>query len=82
MIAAGLETDDESAEKVRLQAALILGPPEALETVVIHELAHLRVFGHSAAFWEIVAGRKADHRVWRRWLRDHSMELHGALSEE
>ena len=25
---------------------LILAPPEALETVVIHELAHLRVFGH------------------------------------
>ena len=25
---------------------LVLAPPEALETVVIHELAHLRVFGH------------------------------------
>jgi len=70
------------ARRLSFSWRLILGPPEALETVVIHELAHLRVFGHSAAFWEIVAGRKADHRVWRRWLRDHSMELHGALSEE
>src|SRR5207253_3047261 len=30
---------------------LILAPPAALETVVIHELAHLRVFGHGPRFW-------------------------------
>ena len=58
---------------------LILAPPEALETVVIHELAHLRVFGHGPRFWTLVASRRPDHTVWRRWLRDHSMELHGAL---
>src|SRR5439155_691245 len=31
---------------------LVLAPPEALETVVIHELAHLRVFGHGPRFWD------------------------------
>jgi hypothetical protein len=61
---------------------LILGPPEALETVVIHELAHLRVFGHGPRFWAVVASRRPDHAVWRRWLRDHSTELHGALAED
>ena len=60
---------------------LILAPPEALETVVIHELVHLRVFGHGPRFWEIVASRRPDHRTWRHWLRDHSSELHGALDE-
>ncbi len=60
---------------------LILAPPEALETVVIHELAHLRIFGHGPRFWGVVAGRRPDHKVWRRWLRDHSAELHGALDE-
>jgi predicted metal-dependent hydrolase len=60
---------------------LILAPPEALETVVIHELAHLRVFGHGPRFWAIVASRRPDHLVWRRWLRDHSMELHAALDD-
>ena len=60
---------------------LILAPPEALETVVIHELAHLRVFGHGPRFWAVVASRRADHKIWRRWLRDHSAELHGALDE-
>jgi hypothetical protein len=61
---------------------LILAPPEALETVVIHELAHLRVFGHGPRFWAVVAARRPDHVTWRRWLRDHSTELHGALNED
>ncbi len=60
---------------------LILAPPEALETVVIHELAHLRVFGHGPRFWAVVASLRPDHAVWRRWLRDHSTQLHGALRD-
>jgi predicted metal-dependent hydrolase len=58
---------------------LVLAPPEALETVVVHELAHLRVFGHGPAFWRVVASRRPDHLTWRRWLRSHSLELHAAL---
>jgi hypothetical protein len=60
---------------------LVLGPPEALETVVVHELAHLRIFGHGPAFWALVATRRPDHVTWRRWLRDHALELHGALDD-
>ena len=60
---------------------LVLAPPEALETVVIHELAHLQVFGHGPRFWAVVASRRPDHLVWRRWLRTHSLELHGALAD-
>ncbi len=60
---------------------LVLAPPEALETVVVHELAHLRVFGHGPRFWETVADRVPDHARWRRWLRDHSTELHAAFDE-
>lgn len=58
---------------------LILAPPAALETVVVHELAHLRVFGHGPRFWALVAAHRPDHLVWRRWLRAHSHELHAAL---
>jgi hypothetical protein len=69
------------ARRLSFSWRLILAPPEALETVVVHELAHLRVFGHGPQFWDIVTARRPDHRRWRRWLRDHSMELHGALDE-
>jgi predicted metal-dependent hydrolase len=58
---------------------LILAPAEALDTVVCHELAHLRYFGHGSRFWALVASRRPDHRTWRRWLDDHALELHRAL---
>lgn len=70
------------ARRLSFSWRLVLAPPEALETVVIHELAHLRVFGHGPGFWAIVASRRPDHRRWRRWLRDHALELHGALGME
>lgn len=60
---------------------LVLAPPDALETVAVHELAHLRVFGHGPGFWELVASRRPDHRAWRRWLREHGPELHAVLAE-
>lgn len=61
---------------------LVLAPDDALDTVVIHELAHLRVFGHGPRFWSLVASRRPDHARWRKWLRDHSTELHSALDSE
>jgi len=67
------------AGRVSLSWRLVLAPCEALETVVIHELAHLRIFGHGPRFWALVASRRPDHRTWRRWLHDHATELHGAL---
>ena len=58
---------------------LVLAPPPALEAVVAHELCHLRVFGHSRAFWALLETRVPDHAAWRRWLRGHAPELHAAL---
>jgi predicted metal-dependent hydrolase len=58
---------------------LVLAPPEALDAVAAHELCHLRVFGHSQAFWTLLATRAPDHATWRRWLRRHAPELHAAL---
>jgi predicted metal-dependent hydrolase len=60
---------------------LVLAPPEVLETVVVHELAHLRVFGHGPRFWATVASRVPEHEERRRWLRRHAHELHAALEE-
>ncbi len=58
---------------------LILAPPAALEAVAVHELCHLRVFGHGPRFWELLETRVPDYAVWRRWLKRHGPELHAAL---
>jgi predicted metal-dependent hydrolase len=65
--------------RVMLAWRLVLAPPAVLETVVVHELAHLRVFGHGPRFWDLVATRVPDHAVHRRWLRTHAAQLHAAL---
>jgi hypothetical protein len=65
--------------RVMLAWRLVLAPPAVLETVVVHELCHLRVFGHGPRFWDLVATRVPDHAVHRRWLRTHAAELHAAL---
>ncbi len=65
--------------RVMLSWRLVLAPPDALETVVVHELAHLRVFGHGPGFWAIVAARRPTHLADRAWLRRHSAALHAAL---
>jgi len=58
---------------------LILAPPEILDYVVVHELAHLRWGGHGARFWSLVRRHApaADHH--RRWLRQNEARLRHAL---
>lgn len=58
---------------------LVLAPPASLETVVVHELAHLRVFGHGPAFWALVASRRPSHLADRAWLRRNAHAVHTAL---
>ena len=58
---------------------LILAPPYVLDAVVVHELAHLRVRGHSPAFWSLVAGHAPRTAEARRWLREHAREVRAAL---
>jgi len=60
---------------------LILAPPQALESVVVHELCHLRIFGHGPAFQLLLATHAPDHARWRGWLRQHAAELHAALDD-
>ena len=68
--------------RLMLSWRLVLAPPDALETVVVHELAHLKVFGHGPRFWSLVASRRPHHHADRAWLRRHSHELHAALETE
>ena len=70
-----------ASRKGRLMVSwrLVLAPPASLETVVVHELAHLKVFGHGPAFWTLVASRRPTHLADRAWLRRNAFALHAAL---
>ncbi len=58
---------------------LILAPPQVLDYVVVHELAHLRVPGHGKRFWALVAAHYSGAAAARKWLRDHHDEIRSAL---
>ncbi len=55
---------------------LILAPPEVLDYVAAHEVAHLAEMNHSRAFWDTVTRIHGDWKAPRRWLRDNGAALH------
>lgn len=55
---------------------LTLAPPEVLDYVVVHELAHRREMNHSRRFWDLVELHCPDHKAHRRWLRRNGPDLY------
>ncbi len=62
--------------KLMFSWRLILAPPEVLDYVAAHEVAHLKHMDHSPAFWAAVAGLCPGYDSPRRWLRQQGSALH------
>jgi predicted metal-dependent hydrolase len=48
---------------------LMMAPPEVVDYVVVHELAHIREKNHGRGFWKVVEGMMPDYAEHRSWLR-------------
>lgn len=55
---------------------LILAPPEVLDYVAAHEVAHLAQMNHSPAFWAEVTRIYGEYKAPRKWLREQGGALH------
>ena len=55
---------------------LILAPPEILDYVAAHEVAHLKEMNHSSAFWAVATQLYGPSDEARHWLRNAGSELH------
>ena len=55
---------------------LIMAPPEVLDYVAAHEVAHLVEMNHSRAFWDTVARTCPGFEEPRRWLKQNAEALH------
>lgn len=55
---------------------LVMAPPEVLDYVAAHEVAHLAEMNHSPAFWAVVARLCPGHVALRAWLRREGASLH------
>jgi predicted metal-dependent hydrolase len=53
----------------------VQAPPEIIDGVILHELAHLKVRNHSPAFYAHLATLDPAWKVHRNWLKQHTPEL-------
>lgn len=51
---------------------LIMAPPEVLEYIVVHELAHIQEHNHSRRFWALVARHCPEYKRHEAWLNKHN----------
>lgn len=61
-----------SAKKnLNFNILLMLTPPEVIDSVVVHELCHLRQMNHGPRFYEQVRAVYPDYDRWNRWLKEN-----------
>ena len=60
---------------LRFNWRIVMAEPELIDYVVVHELVHLRVNDHSAAYWAEVAKLMPDHKQRRARLREAGPSL-------
>jgi predicted metal-dependent hydrolase len=61
---------------LRFSWRLAMAPPEVLDYVAAHEVAHLARMDHSPRFWAVVRGLCPDYATHRAWLRAEGGGLH------
>ncbi|MEM3513203.1 MAG: M48 family metallopeptidase, partial [Thermoplasmata archaeon] len=56
---------------INLSWRLVLAPPEIIDYVIVHELAHLKEPNHSKKFWAVVEKFIPDYKTKRKWLKEN-----------
>jgi predicted metal-dependent hydrolase len=54
---------------------LVMAPPEIIDYVITHELAHLKIPNHAPDFWKYVEQLNPNYRVLRKWLKENGGKL-------
>ena len=55
---------------------IVLAPPEVLDYLAAHEVAHLKEMNHSDRFWALVERLRPGMERERTWLKEHGAGLH------
>lgn len=54
---------------------LVMAPPDVIDYVIVHELAHLLERNHTRRFWDIVEEHDPDYSSHVEWLEENSPRL-------
>lgn len=55
---------------------IVMAPPEILDYLAAHEVAHLKEMNHGPAFWALCEKLCSETPAARRWLKQHGNALH------
>jgi len=55
---------------------IIMAPPEVLNYLAAHEVAHLQEMNHSTRFWSLTRELCPDTDIQKNWLKAHGNKLH------
>lgn len=58
---------------------IIMAPPETIDYIVAHEVAHLQQFNHSDRFWSLCEKLSKDYEVGKSWLQKNAGLLQSAF---
>jgi len=65
-----------SRGEVRLNWRLVQAPPQMINYVICHELAHLKEMNHSARFYAVLEGLYPNYKATEKELKQRSPQLH------
>lgn len=68
-----------SRGNLNFNCLLMLTPDEVIDSVVVHELCHLKEMNHSKNFYSEVYKVFPEYDKWHRWLKDNTYSIMGRL---
>ncbi|MBC8046788.1 MAG: M48 family metallopeptidase [Fimbriimonadaceae bacterium] len=57
--------------KISVSTGLLFAPPEIIDYILIHELAHLVEHNHSDRFWSLVESKMPGYNIAEKWLSEN-----------
>ena len=60
---------------LRFNALLMLTPDPVIDSVIVHELCHIKQMNHSKRFYEEVVRVFPEYRKWNGWLKENGKYL-------
>ena len=64
-----------SKTNLNFNCLLMLTPPEVIDSVVVHELVHLKEMNHSERFYAEVLKVFPDYWKWHGWLKENGKAI-------
>ncbi len=54
---------------------LMMMPVEVIDSIVVHELCHLKVMNHSKDFYKEVYTVYPEYNIWDKWLKENGKDI-------